>query len=122
MGRGVPQSYYVDEFADQGIMLESMAGPPDYLAMGIPLAGPAHRELMLDHRRVGQCGLMVADTSRGADNLWVSDGSVVPSALDVNPQITIMALATRLAFHLKGAPCPSSSTPPGSAGPAAPAS
>jgi hypothetical protein len=62
MGRGVPQSYYVDEFADQGIMLESMAGPPDYLAMGIPLAGPAHRELMLDHRRVGQCGLM--DPSR----------------------------------------------------------
>lgn len=36
------------------------------------------------------------------DNLYVSDGSVVPSALGVNPQITIMALAVRLARHLTG--------------------
>ena len=43
----------------------------------------------------------------GADNVWVADGSVVPSSLGVNPQITIMALATRLAFHLQGARCPS---------------
>jgi choline dehydrogenase-like flavoprotein len=195
MHRGVPQSYYVDEFAGEGIMLETIAGPPDYLAMGIPLAGPAHRELMLRYRHIGQCGLMVSDTSRGrvhlrgrrplirydlepadvarvkrgterleqllaaagasrtyasgklmafhplgtarahaqpghgvvdqdlrvhgTDNVWVADGSVVPSALGVNPQITIMALATRLAFHLKGAPCPSSSTGPGSTAPAA---
>ena len=195
MHRGVPQSYYVDEFAAVGIMLETIAGPPDYLAMGIPFAGPAHRELMLRYRHVGQCGLMVSDSSRGrvhlrgrrplirydlepadvarvkrgverleqlltaagarsvhassklmafhplgtaraharpgdgvvdqelavhgAENVWVADGSVVPSALGVNPQITIMALATRLAFHLKGAPCPSSSTGPGSTAPAA---
>ena len=195
MDRGVPQSYYVDEFAADGIMLETIAGPPDYLAMGVPLAGPAHRELMLRYRHIGQCGLMVSDSSRGrvhlrgkrplirydlgpadvarvkqgverleelltaaggaprlhsgklmafhplgtarahakpghgvvdqdlrvhgADNVWVADGSVVPSALGVNPQITIMALATRLAFHLKGAPCPSSSTAPGSTAPAA---
>jgi choline dehydrogenase-like flavoprotein len=32
----------------------------------------------------------------------VSDASVVPSALGVNPQITIMALGTRLAEHLLG--------------------
>jgi choline dehydrogenase-like flavoprotein len=195
MHRGVPQSYYVDEFAADGIMLETIAGPPDYVAMGIPLAGPAHRELMLRFRHIGQCGLMVSDSSRGrvylrgrrpvirydlepadvarvregverleqlltvagarrtyasrtlmafhplgtarahakpghgvvdqdlkvhgADNVWVADGSVVPSALGVNPQITIMALATRLAFHLRGAPCPSSSTAPGSTAAAA---
>ena len=29
MWRGVPQSYYVDEFALEGIMLEGVAGPPD---------------------------------------------------------------------------------------------
>ena len=36
------------------------------------------------------------------DNVYVADGSVVPSALGVNPQITIMALAVRLARHLTG--------------------
>ena len=34
MARGVPQSYFVDEFASDGIMLEGIAGPPDYVAMG----------------------------------------------------------------------------------------
>jgi choline dehydrogenase-like flavoprotein len=205
MARGVPQSYYIDEFAEDRIMLETIAGPPDYLAMAAPFTGDRHRELMLDYRRVGQCGLMVSDRSRGrvtgkpgapiirydlnaddldavhiglirtaqllkaagarrlvlplarrpeiedpaeleqlrprpedlklmafhplgtarahADpasgavdehlrvhgtrNLHVADGSAVPSALGVNPQITIMALATRLAFHLRSEPCPS---------------
>jgi choline dehydrogenase-like flavoprotein len=42
----------------------------------------------------------------GTENLYVSDGAAVPSSLGVNPQITIMTLATRLAFHLLGAPPP----------------
>ncbi len=207
MVRGVPQSYYVDEFASDGIMLEGIAGAPDYLAMAAPLSGDRHRELMLRYSHVGQCGMMVSDRSRGrvrgrpgaplirydlcredvatvhaglirlaellaaagastlylplarmpelpgadpaplraldirrrdlklmafhplgtaradadpargvldgdlrlhgAENVYVADGSAVPSALGVNPQITIMALATRLAFHLRGEPCPS---------------
>lgn len=200
LDRGVPQSYYVDEFTDRGFMLEGIGGPPEYLATVLPVGAPRHGELMRDWRRLSQFGLMVSDTARGTvkrrlgrpvitysltrkdvdafreglaaltdlytaagarrifvtgvgevapgegdrvrrtplsarnlklmafhplgtaraaadpsrgvvdehqrlhelDNLYVSDGSVVPSALGVNPQITIMTLAVRLARHLTG--------------------
>lgn len=36
----------------------------------------------------------------GIDNLWVVDSSSVPSSIGVNPQITIMAMATRAANHI----------------------
>ena len=196
MARGVPQSFYVDEFADQGILIETVAGPPAYAAMSLPLIGARHAEVMARYRNLAQVGLMVSDDSRGrvrsiagrpvisydlgaadlvrfrdgigaleqllsaagaqevflplrpnvsperarptdlrlmgfhplgtaradarpahgvvagdlqlhgARGVYVADGSVVPSSLGVNPQLTIMALATRLAFHLLGRPAP----------------
>jgi choline dehydrogenase-like flavoprotein len=202
MARGVPQSYFVDEFAGERIMFEGAAGPPDYLAMTLPFSRERQRELMLRYRNLAQFGLMVSDRSRGSvreragrvqirydlkredvaafkrgvelltelywaagaravyqpvagidelrdgdpgplpgrelsprdltlmafhplgtaradarrghgvvdgdlklhgvEGLYVSDASAVPSSLGVNPQITIMALATRLAYHLSG--------------------
>ncbi len=42
----------------------------------------------------------------GVEGSTSSDASAVPSSLGVNPQITIMALATRLAYDLLGRPAP----------------
>ena len=39
MRAACPQSYYVDEFADEGIVLEGIAGPPDYVADVDPALG-----------------------------------------------------------------------------------
>jgi choline dehydrogenase-like flavoprotein len=207
MWRGVPQSYYVDEFAPEGIMFEGAAGPPDYAAIAMPGRGAEHRERMLRYRRMSTFGVMVSDSSRGRvsrlpgggvhirydlddadtarfkrgleiladiywaagarevlapvrgvpplrdgdtgplraariraadlelmafhplgtarmgpdpdasvldgdgklhglEGLYVADAGAVPTSLGVNPQITIMALATRQAFHLLGAAPP----------------
>jgi choline dehydrogenase-like flavoprotein len=192
MAKGVPQSFYVDEFAEEGIIFEGVAGPPAYAAMSLPLTGAKHAEAMADYPRLAQFGVMVSDSSRGSvravagsplirydlieadlkrfrkglahmrelfeaagarevylplpagvsperarlrdlklmafhplgtaradarpshgvidgglqvhgvHGVYVADGSAVPSSLGVNPQMTIMALATRLAFALLG--------------------
>jgi choline dehydrogenase-like flavoprotein len=206
MAKGVPQSFYIDEFANEGLMFEGAAGPPDYLAMTMPFSRARHRDLMLQYRHFSQFGVMVSDVSRGhvrerfgrpeihydlnaedtatfkrgiellaelyfaagatrvfppidrvgeltggdlnplksidvrasnltlmafhpmgtaradarpahgvvdgdlklhgADGIYVADASVIPSSIGVNPQITIMGLATRLAYHLLGRPAP----------------
>jgi choline dehydrogenase-like flavoprotein len=40
----------------------------------------------------------------GVDELYLADGSVVPSSLGVNPQVTIMAMADRIGSHLRENP------------------
>ncbi len=57
--------------------------------------GTARADARPDH------GVVDGDLAlHGVEGVYVSDASAVPSSLGVNPQITIMALATRLAYHL----------------------
>jgi choline dehydrogenase-like flavoprotein len=206
MWKGVPQAYFIDELADEGIMLEGAAGTPDSIATSLPYVGERHRKIMEQVKHLSQFGIMVSDSSRGYvrdvrgtvfvhyhlnredtlkvkrgiealceiywaagarrvyppisglpelwpgrmhelreyelepgqlsllafhplgtcrmgadpsaapvdasgklrgyEGIYVADGSIVPSSLGVNPQITIMALATRIAYGLAGKPAP----------------
>ncbi len=202
-GPGVPQSWYVDEFQKQGVMMEGAHVPPDMSSVGLPGKGPEHKALMERSRELATFGFLVSDEPsgavhrglggrpfvrydlcdadmdkmrlglgklaklfvaagatklylptwklpmleasedveariaaarlkaadlelaafhplgtcgfgpdgdtfpldcdlrvRGRQGLYVADGSAMPTSLAVNPQLTIMALATRLAWHL----------------------
>jgi choline dehydrogenase-like flavoprotein len=65
MWHGVPQSYFIDEFAHEGLMFEGAAGPPDYLAAASPASGAELAASMQQARHLSQFGVMVSDTSRG---------------------------------------------------------
>jgi choline dehydrogenase-like flavoprotein len=62
---------------------------------------PSELQMMAFHP-LGTCGMgRVTDVDLRLDGgVYACDGSVVPEALGVNPQITIYALALRLAAHL----------------------
>ena len=63
--------------------------------------GTARMGVSADHAVVdpaGQCWEL--------EELFVADGSIMPTSLGVNPQETIMAMATRIAFGLRERPLP----------------
>jgi choline dehydrogenase-like flavoprotein len=73
-----------------------------YVGKRIPLAGVAHQN---GTARFGtDPNTSVLDTNCKAhelDNLYVVDGSFFPSSSAVNPALTIMANALRVADHMK---------------------
>jgi hypothetical protein len=81
----------------------------DYEAL-IDGAGIRARDLeMAAFHPLGTCSFGVDDATfpldcdlkvRGFSGLYVADGSIFPSSLAVNPQESIMAMATRCAWHL----------------------
>ncbi|MFW6023236.1 MAG: FAD-dependent oxidoreductase [Myxococcota bacterium] len=44
------------------------------------------------------------------DELYVADGSVLPTSLGVNPQLSIMTVATRIAWHMRDRKLPDQAT------------
>jgi choline dehydrogenase-like flavoprotein len=61
----VPQSYAVEEFADEGIMMEGASVPPPIAAMGMWSIGKDFVELMESYRKMALFGFMIQDHSRG---------------------------------------------------------
>jgi choline dehydrogenase-like flavoprotein len=84
------------------------ARPRDLKLMAFHPLGTARADARATH------GVTDGDLAvHGTLGVHVADGSVVPSALGVNPQLTIMALATRLAFGLLGRAVSSAPAPTG---------
>ena len=71
------------------------ARPRDLKLMAFHPLGSARMDARPSHGVLDENGRV-----HGTKGVYVCDGSAVPSSLGVNPQITIMTLATRLAHHL----------------------
>ncbi|MBI2058605.1 MAG: GMC family oxidoreductase [Nitrospirae bacterium] len=68
---GVPQSYYVDQFKDLGIMMEGAHGPPSLMSSSLPFIGRKYADLLAQIKNVAAFGVMVSDTSKGTVyNIW----------------------------------------------------
>jgi len=62
---GVPQGVYVDEFANEGVMLEGIFVGPMLSAPAMPFFGRRNKDLMWNFPRVAAFGAMVHDHTRG---------------------------------------------------------
>mgnify|MGYP002146851266 CR=1 FL=1 len=76
---------------------------------------PARRLECASQHPLGSCRMGTAAEHSAVDpsgqlwglrELFIVDGSILPSSLGVNPQISVMAMATRLAWQLRERPLP----------------
>ena len=63
--KGVPQGTYIDDFAQDGIMLEGVFVPPSLGAPMLPFIGLEHKALIKRFAHFGVYGAMISDTSVG---------------------------------------------------------
>lgn len=63
--KGVPQSFRIDEFFNQGIMLEGFFVPPGICAGTLPFTGMKQKEIMSRFKNIASFGVMISDTSEG---------------------------------------------------------
>jgi len=102
---GVMQSYAVDEWQAQGILLEATFTPLAFGAQWLPGTGPAHQERILSYDRIASTGVHLSDTSAGRVAL-ANDGSLKVSyrlTRDDARRLTFgIARAVEL-FHAAGA-------------------
>jgi choline dehydrogenase-like flavoprotein len=75
---GVMQSYYLDEWESERVLLEATFTPLAFGGGWLQGAGRAHQEAMLDFGHIGSIGVQLADRSGGRVGL-LGDGSLKAS-------------------------------------------
>jgi GMC oxidoreductase/FAD binding domain-containing protein len=63
--KGIPQSYTIDQFAEEGLLFEGGSLPFDVAALGIPWTGRRYMEIMERYPYLATFGFMIQDHSRG---------------------------------------------------------
>lgn len=88
--------------------------PDQFRALDLD-AIPSMRFECASQHPLGSCRMGVSAGSSAVDpygeswdakDLFIADASVLPSSLGVNPQLTVMAMATRIAWSLRERPLP----------------
>lgn len=79
---GVPQSYYVDEWHSDGILIEGITVPPALGAIALPGVGRDHGALMERYDHLASWGVMVSDTSHGRVRPGLSGGPLMTYQLN----------------------------------------
>lgn len=62
---GVPQSFHIHEFEDEGIFLQGQFVPPGVEAPMLPGIGIEHRKLMENYEKLASFGALISDESEG---------------------------------------------------------
>jgi choline dehydrogenase-like flavoprotein/protein-S-isoprenylcysteine O-methyltransferase Ste14 len=65
MQRGIPQSWAVEEWAPEGLMMEESGNPPEVVGVALPLVGRRFVETFERYPNLAQFGFMIRDRSRG---------------------------------------------------------
>ncbi len=63
--KGIPQSYTIDHFAEDGLLFEGGSLPFDVASLSVPWTGRRYTELMEQYPHLATFGFMIQDVSRG---------------------------------------------------------
>ncbi|MBI2966712.1 MAG: GMC family oxidoreductase [Bacteroidetes bacterium] len=74
---GIPQGYYVDDYAHEGIMFEGFFLPPTFLSFALPAFGMDLKKYMAGYCKMAGFGIMVTDTSRGKVTVGIDNAPMV---------------------------------------------
>ncbi|MFQ5595999.1 MAG: GMC family oxidoreductase N-terminal domain-containing protein, partial [Anaerolineae bacterium] len=101
--QGVMQSYYVDQWLEEGFLLEATFPPPGmgYSAGALPFVGREHKALLARYGQMAALGTIVSDTGSGRIRRGLGERPIITYTLgreDTRRALAAIAAAARLYF------------------------
>lgn len=98
---GVVQGWYLDEFADEGLLVMTAFAPPELAALSLPTMGRETQAILANFDRIAIAGVLVSDTSRGRVRLGPGGMPLVTyrlNRLDTERLVRGIAITARIFF------------------------